>query len=101
MSTETNGNVTRKELTDAVQERLGGGHRQAAELVDTFFSTMHELLVKNRSIKIVQFGTLQVRNKSPRRGRNPKTGESMTITRRRMVSFRVSKELRERINGKS
>lgn len=91
-------NVTRKELAIAVNEKLGVSQRNAAEIVDTVFSVMKDVMVEGESIKLVQFGTLTVRNKLPRRGRNPRTGESMTITKRQMVSFRPSKRLRERLN---
>lgn len=91
-------NVTRKELAVSVNNKLGVSRRNAAEIVDTVFSTMKNTLVNGESIKLVQFGTLTVRDKSPRRGRNPRTGESMTITKRKMVSFRPSKRLRERLN---
>jgi len=91
-------NVTRKELALAVNESLGLSQRNSSEMVDTIFATMKETLVSGESIKLVQFGTLTVRDKSPRRGRNPRTGESMIITKRKMVSFRPSKRLRERLN---
>lgn len=91
-------NVTRKELAISVNEKLGLSQRSAAEIVDTVFAVMKETMVAGESVKLVQFGTLSVRDKAPRRGRNPRTGESMTITKRQMVSFRPSKRLRERLN---
>ena len=91
-------NVTRKELAVSVRERLGVSQRNAAEIVHTVFTTMKNTMVAGELIKLVQFGTFTVRNKSPRRGRNPKTGESMTITKRQAASFRPSKQLRERLN---
>jgi integration host factor subunit alpha len=91
-------NVTRKELALAVNEKLGLSLRNSSEMVDTIFSTMKETLVSGESLKLVQFGTLSVRDKAPRRGRNPRTGESMIITKRKMVSFRPSKRLRELLN---
>jgi integration host factor subunit alpha len=91
-------NVTRKELALAVNEKLGVSQRNASEIVDTIFSTMKDTLINGESLKLVQFGTLSVRDKAPRRGRNPRTGESMIITKRKMVSFRPSKRLRERLN---
>lgn len=91
-------NVTRKELAVSVNEKLGLSQRSAAEIVDTVFAVMKDNMVAGESVKLVQFGTLSVRDKSPRRGRNPRTGESMTITKRQMVSFRPSKRLRERLN---
>ncbi|HFQ88767.1 MAG TPA: integration host factor subunit alpha [Desulfobulbus sp.] len=92
-------NVTRKELAISVNNKLGVSQRNAAEIVDTVFATMKKTLISGESIKLVQFGTLTVRDKAPRRGRNPRTGESMTITKRKMVSFRPSKRLRERLNS--
>ena len=91
-------NVTRKELAVAVNEQLGVSQRNSAEIVDTVFSVLKDTLVGGESVKLVQFGTLTVRDKAPRRGRNPRTGDPMTITKRKMVSFRPSKQLRERLN---
>lgn len=91
-------NVTRKELALTIADRLQISQRSAAEIVDKVFSVMKETMVAGESVKLVQFGTLTVREKSPRRGRNPRTGESMIITKRQMVSFRPSKQLRERLN---
>ena len=91
-------NVTRKELAVAVNEQLGISQRNSSDIVDTIFAVLKDSLVEGESVKLVQFGTLTVRNKSPRRGRNPRTGESMTITKRQMISFRPSKQLRERLN---
>ncbi len=92
-------NVTRKELAVAVNEQLGISQRNSSDIVDAVFSELKDTLIKGESVKLVQFGTLTVRQKSPRRGRNPRTGEAMTITRRKMVSFRPSKQLRERLNS--
>jgi integration host factor subunit alpha len=75
-------NVTRKELAIPGTEKLGVSHRNAAEIVDTVFVTLKNNLVNGESIKLVQFGSLNVRYKSSRRGRNPKTSESMVISKR-------------------
>ena len=91
-------NVTRKELAVAVNDQLGVSQRNSSEIVDTVFSVLKDTLVSGESVKLVQFGTLTVRDKAPRRGRNPRTGDPMTITKRKMVSFRPSKQLRERLN---
>ncbi|MHB8789035.1 MAG: integration host factor subunit alpha [Desulfobulbaceae bacterium] len=91
-------NVTRKELAVAVNEQLGISQRNSSDIVDTVFAVLKDSLVEGESVKLVQFGTLTVRDKAPRRGRNPRTGESMTITKRQMISFRPSKQLRERLN---
>lgn len=92
------GNVTRKELAVAVNEQLGLSQRNSSDIVDTVFTVLKDALIGGESVKLVQFGTLAVRDKAPRRGRNPRTGESMTITKRKMVSLRPSKQLRERLN---
>ena len=91
-------NVTRKELATSVTEKLGISQRNAAEIVDTVFAALKDTLVSGESIKLVQFGSLKVRDKAPRRGRNPKTGESMTIAKRQMITFRPSGQLRDRLN---
>ena len=91
-------NVTRKELATSVTEKLGISQRIAAEIVDTVFAALKDTLVNGESIKLVQFGSLNVRDKALRRGRNPKTGESMTIAKRQMISFRPSGQLRDRLN---
>jgi len=85
-------------LAVSVTKKLGFSHRKAAEIVDTVFETLKNTLVNGKSIKLVQFGSLNVRDKCPRRGRNPKTGESMVISKRQMITFRPSRQLRERLN---
>jgi len=91
--------LTRKDLAKAINEKMGFSQRCAGELIDAFFSCMKEALLKEDSIKIVQFGTLAVRQKAPRQGRNPRTGAALEICRRSMVTFKPSKGLREKLNG--
>ena len=91
-------NVTRKELAESVSEKLDISHRNAAEIVDTVFAALKNTMVTGGSIKLVQFGTFIIHDKAPRRGRNPQTGASMTITKRQMISFRPCRRLRERLN---
>ena len=92
-------NVTRKDLARAINEKLGFSQRSAEEIIDTFFATMKSTLISGESIKLVHFGTLGVRKKSPRRGRNPRTGDAMEISSRSMVTFKPSKGLRMKINS--
>jgi integration host factor subunit alpha len=92
-------NLTRKELAQAINEKLGISQRSASELVDLAFLTLKQTLLNEESIKLVQFGTFTVRNKAPRMGRNPRTGEAMEIAKRSMVSFKASKSLRQKINS--
>lgn len=92
-------NITRKDLARAVNEKMGLSQRSSEEVVNAVFSSMKKTLISGESIKLVHFGTLGVRKKSPRRGRNPRTGDAMEITKRSMVSFKPSKGLREKINS--
>lgn len=92
-------NITRKDLAKAINAKLGFSQRSAEEIIDTVFSTMKNTLIAGESIKLVHFGTLSVRKKSPRRGRNPRTGDAMEISSRSMVTFRPSKGLRLKLNS--
>jgi integration host factor subunit alpha len=92
-------NTTRKDLARVINEKMGFSQRSAEEIVDTVFSTMKSALLNGESIKLVHFGTLSVRKKSPRRGRNPRTGDAMEISSRSMVTFKPSKGLRMKINN--
>ncbi|MEA2084816.1 MAG: integration host factor subunit alpha [Thermodesulfobacteriota bacterium] len=91
-------NLTRKDLARILHEKMGFSYRGAGDIIDSAFLTMRQTLLEEEFIKLVQFGTFTVRKKSARRGRNPRTGETMEITRRSMVSFKPSKKLREKIN---
>ena len=92
-------NITRKDLAKAINEKLGFSQRSAEEIIDTVFSTMKKTLISGESIKLVHFGTLSIRKKTPRRGRNPRTGDTMEISSRSMVTFKPSKRLRMKINS--
>jgi integration host factor subunit alpha len=91
-------NVTRKELAEAVAEKLGYPLSACSDIVDSFFDTMKSSMLDGTSIKLVHFGTFLVREKNPRKGRNPRTGETIIIKERQIVSFRPSKKLRAKIN---
>jgi integration host factor subunit alpha len=91
-------NLTRKDLAEAISNQLGYPQSSCADIVDSFLDTMKQALLDGETIKLVHFGTFAVRDKAPRRGRNPRTGESITIKQRQTVSFRPSKKLREQIN---
>lgn len=92
-------NITRKDLARAINEKMGFSQRSAEEIIDTVFSSMKETLIRGESIKLVHFGTLSIRKKTPRRGRNPQTGDAMEISSRKMVTFKPSKRLRMKINS--
>ena len=92
-------NITRKDLAKAINEKLGFSQRSAEEIIETLFSTMKSTLINGESIKLVHFGTLGVKKKSPRKGRNPRTGDTMEISSRSMITFKPSKGLRMKINS--
>ena len=91
-------NLTRKELTETLANQLGFSQSNCAEIVDSFLDNMKSSMLEGESIKLVHFGTFTVRDKSPRKGRNPRTGETITIKKRQAISFRPSKKLREQVN---
>ena len=77
-------NVTRKELARSVYEKLDVSKRNGADIVDAVFAAaMKNTFFGGESIKLVQFGTLNVQDKSPRRGRNPRTGNSLNSNGRK------------------
>lgn len=92
-------NLTRKDLAKAINEKMGFSQRGAGELVDMVFDILKKALLAEEPVKLVQFGTFNVRKKSPRKGRNPRTGAAMEISKRSMISFRPSKIVREKVNN--
>lgn len=92
-------NLTRKEIGEAIHQKLGYPKSSCIKLVDKFLSEMKSTLTSGESIKLVHFGTFNVKDKKPRRGRNPQTGEEIIIKERQMVNFRPSKKLRQQINS--
>tara|TARA_B100000212_G_scaffold112870_1_gene84169 strand:- start:1324 stop:1626 length:303 start_codon:yes stop_codon:yes gene_type:complete len=93
------GTLTRAELTEAVYEEVGLSRNESAELVEAVLGEMSTALVRGESVKISSFGSFIIRNKSERIGRNPKTGEEVPITPRRVVIFRPSHVLKSRVNS--
>ena len=90
--------VTRADLTDAVHNEIGLSRREAAHLVEEVVEMIAERLSAGETVKISSFGTFTVRDKGPRLGRNPRTGEAAPIEPRRVVVFRSSAMLRKRID---
>jgi integration host factor subunit alpha len=89
---------TRADLTDAVHDRVDVSRTEAANLVEGILAHICEALVAGETVKVSSFGTFQTRSKNERVGRNPKTGEEVPITPRRVVSFRASHVLKDRVN---
>jgi integration host factor subunit alpha len=90
--------VTRAHLSEAVYQAVGLSRNESAELVESVLDELGTSLVDGDPVKISSFGTFQVRQKGGRVGRNPKTGEEVPIQPRRVLVFRASHVLKERIN---
>lgn len=92
--------VTKADLAEVVHQRIGGfSKRQASELVNLVFETMKETLGRGEEVKISGYGNFSPRDKHERRGRNPRTGEAMPISERRVLTFKASKVLRAALNA--
>ena len=90
--------VTRGVLTDAVHRETGLPRREAARLVDILIETICERLEDGETVKLSSFGNFTLRDKEPRMGRNPRTGEAAPISPRRVVVFRPSNILKKRVD---
>ncbi len=91
--------VTRAQLSEAVYHEVGLSRNESADLVETVLSEIAESLIKGDTVKVSSFGSFQVRAKGGRVGRNPKTGQEVPIQPRRVLVFRASHVLKERINA--
>lgn len=90
--------VTRADLTEAVYQEVGLSRNESAQLVETVLEEVASTLARGESVKVSSFGTFSVRDKAQRVGRNPKTGEEVPILPRRVLVFRASHVLKDRIN---
>jgi integration host factor subunit alpha len=93
--------VTRAELAEAVYQQVGLSRNESASLVEAVLEEMAAALERGETVKISSFGSFGVRKKGERVGRNPKTGEEVPITPRRVLVFRASHVLKDRINTES
>lgn len=92
------GTVTRAQLSEAVYQEVGLSRNESAHLVEAILEQVCNELVSGKMVKISSFGSFAVREKGGRVGRNPKTGEEVPIAPRRVLVFRPSHVLKERIN---
>ncbi len=86
--------LTKAELAELLFDRVGLNKREAKDIVDTFFEEIRDSLARGVEVKLSGFGNFQVRDKPPRPGRNPKTGEVIPIEARRVVTFHASQKLK-------
>ncbi|HEV2111794.1 MAG TPA: integration host factor subunit alpha [Gammaproteobacteria bacterium] len=91
--------LTKAEMAEALFAELGLNKREAKELVDLFFEEVRLALAEGRQVKLSGFGNFDLRNKNQRPGRNPKTGEEIPITARRVVTFRPGQKLKARVEA--
>ena len=89
--------LTKADMADRLFEELGLNKREAKELVEMFFEQIRDSLADNRPVKLSGFGNFDLRDKSERPGRNPKTGEEIPISARRVVTFRPGQKLKPRV----
>ena len=91
--------VTKAELAEAIFNELGLNKREAKDFVEQFFDEITATLTAGRPVKLSGFGNFELRDKTARPGRNPKTGEPIPISARRVVSFKAGQKLRIRVEG--
>ena len=86
--------LTKAELADLLFEKVGLNKREAKDMVEAFFEEIRNALERGDGVKLSGFGNFQLRDKPHRPGRNPKTGEEIPITARRVVTFHASQKLK-------
>lgn len=93
--------LTKAELAELLFERLGLNKRESKDMVEAFFDLVHGTLVQGEDVKLSGFGNFNIRRKAPRPGRNPRTGESIPIKARNVVTFHASHKLKAIVQGEA
>ena len=91
--------LTKADMAEALFNELGLNKREARELVDLFFEELRSALANGEQVKLSGFGNFDLREKGERPGRNPKTGEEIPISARRVVTFRPGQKLKARVEA--
>ena len=91
--------ITKDSLVEMVHNEIGLNKREAKELIESFFEQIKKSLEEGNDIKLSGFGNFNLRDKAPRPGRNPKTGEEVTISSRRVVTFKSGLKLKAKLEG--
>ena len=94
-------NLTKKDLVNTIYMQIGFSKNIAENLIDDFFFTIVQSMISEKKIKISKFGTILLRKKKSRIGRNPKTKEQKVISDRNVVLFKPSKEFKDLVNYKN
>lgn len=93
------GALTKADLAEMLFDELGLNKREAKEIVEMFYSEICNALENNDQVKLSGFGNFELRDKSSRPGRNPKTGEEIPISARRVVTFKPGQKLKARVEN--
>ena len=93
--------MTKADIVERIYEKVGFSKKESAELVETVFDLIKSTLEDGDKIKIAGFGNFVVKEKSDRRGRNPQTGEEITIVARKILTFKPSQVLKSAINSQT
>lgn len=91
--------ITKDSLVEMVHNEVGLNKREAKELIECFFEQIKKSLEEGNDIKLSGFGNFILRDKAPRPGRNPKTGEEVTISSRRVVTFKSGLKLKSKLEA--
>jgi integration host factor subunit alpha len=91
--------MTKLEVATVLRQRTGLTQKQALELVDLFLSSVKVALLKGKKVSLVGFGTFSLKQKPARPGRNPRTGESIQIPSKSVVTFKPGREFRALVDG--
>lgn len=91
--------LTKAQMADRLFDELGLNKREAKEIVELFFDELRDALERNEQVKLSGFGNFDLREKGERPGRNPKTGEEIPISARRVVTFRPGQKLKARVEA--
>ena len=98
-SDKSTSTLTKAELTELLYEQVGLNKREAKEMVETFFEEICSALERGEMVKLSGFGNFQLRDKPQRPGRNPRTGDEIPITARRVVTFHASQKLKSMVES--
>jgi integration host factor subunit alpha len=93
--------LTRSDLSEAVHREIGLSRNESSQMVETILERISDALISGDAVKISSFGSFAVRDKGARMGRNPKTGEEVPIDPRRVLVFRPSHILKDRVNARN
>jgi integration host factor subunit alpha len=91
--------LTKSDIVEDLNNEIGLNKREAKELVDMFFNDIKNLLSEGYEVKLSGFGNFQLRNKSARPGRNPRTGENVEVSARKVVTFKSGQKLKESVKA--